>query len=539
MKEMKSFWKFIFSIFGIGCLLYLMVIIVHDVKNISVQHSENVLDTNYGSFLAAQHALYINDFASASEMIQNIKSDVSAVKDVKDYIDFFSGKMPENVSSMKQDKDLAKKLIYDAHLIQKNDWKSIYQRHGKDSSIFTAPLRIFSAVHQGKTKEALDYIDSLKTNKSWKAFIRGQVAVLNKDIDKAAKEFADVHPDFMNINDYLYLMSFYRANDMLEDMDILRNDFIAKPGGMLVLDYQDIPDWSEYDGYKNNLVFSIVQTISHTQILIFTDLSLMMLRFAEIITDDYNIDMINYYLGQYYFYNSGDYKSAFNKISKTNPLYLFGQMKIAEKAGDFKKIQNIAYNNPVFISAVNSVIKNDIKNGNKRSAIHLLNRALNYKGLHEMGRAYFLKQRANVYLMFNRPDDAQKDLKAAAELDDRLLPDVMLLQARIWTQQNRNLADAYNYVMSLIKTNTSDVIAWDALGVIVEKREGVDAALEVLERVGEVAATASSLFEHLGDLHIKKGNIEKAKKAYQRAIDLSDDGLVVVPVVKKKLRKLK
>ena len=539
MKEMKTFWKFVLGICVVCCLYNLTVMFARNLQNQHQQKFDGVINTDYGSFLATQHALYINDFTAAANLIKDVKSEASAVNDIKGYISFFNGKMPDNVESMKQDKDLTKRLIYDAHLIQKNDWKNIYQRHGKDNSIFTAPLRIFSAVNQGKSQEALDYIDSLKVSKSWKAFVRGQIALLKNDIKKAAQEFADVHPDFMNVNDYLYLMSFYKANDMTEDMDILRNDFISKPGGMLMMNYQNIPDWSEYDGYKNNLVFSIIQTISHTQIMIFTDLSLMMLRFAELIADNSNVDAVNYYLGQFYYYNSGNYKDSYNRISKTSPLYLFGQMKIAEKAGNFKEIRNIANKNPLFISAVNDVITTDIKNGNKKSALRLVNRALKHRDLNENGRGYFLKQRANIYLMFNQPDKAQKDLKAALDIDDRLLPEVLLLQAKIWAQQNRNLDDAYDYAMTLIKRNTSDVVAWDILGVIVEKREGVDAALELMERVGEISVTTSSLFEHLGDFYVKKGDKDKAKKSYLRAIELSDDGLVVSPVVQKKLRKLK
>ena len=97
----------------------------------------------------------------------------------------------------------------------------------------------------------------------------------------------------------------------------------------------------------------------------------------------------------------------------------------------------------------------------------------------------------------------------------------------------------YCYYRRAFGHNTSDVEAWDILGVIVEKREGVDAALEFMERVGEVSSTTSSLFEHLGDMYVKKGNVEKAKKSYMHALDLSDDCLIVVPFVQKKLRKLK
>ena len=72
-----------------------------------------------------------------------------------------------------------------------------------------------------------------------------------------------------------------------------------------------------------------------------------MLRFADAIANESNVDAINYYLGQYYFYNSGDYEKAFNKISKNHPLYLFGQMKIAEKTGNLEDIKKIAYKKTV------------------------------------------------------------------------------------------------------------------------------------------------------------------------------------------------
>ena len=105
--------------------------------------------------------------------------------------------------------------------------------------------------------------------------------------------------------------------------------------------------------------------------------------------------------------------------------------------------------------------------------------------------------------------------------------------------ENREIDTAYEYAMSLVKRNPSDVFAWDVLGRVVAAREGVGAALELIERVGDVAKECSSLFEHLGDLYIDVGNDKMAKDAYLRAIELSDDGFVVVPRVRQKLRNIK
>ena len=539
MKGIKSFYT---GSLLIAIVVFCSLFMGQKIFEKSVQNNGQggvVFDTKFGSFLAAQHALYVNDFDAAAQMMQGIEGDKDLIKNVKITTDFFNGKMPENASSLKDSKDLISRLVYDAYLIQNDNWKKVYDHHKKDESIIAAPLRIFAGVNQGKTKETIKFVNSLKTNDSWKAFIRGQIAVLNNDIDGAAKEFAAVHPEFMNINDYLYLMSFYKKNEMFEDMDILKNDFVAKPGGMYVLNYPEIPDWSVYDGYKNNLVFSIIQTISHTQVMIYTDLSLTFLRFAQIISNDANMDAINYYLGQYYFHNSGDYEKSFKAIKKSSPLYLFAQLKIAEKTKDIKSIEKLAHDNPLFIPGVNIMIRENIKNGNKRAALRFINRGLKQKNIPDEGRVHYLKQRIHVNLMFDDADAAQKDMEKIKDIDTNITPDLMLLQARIFEKQNRNLDDAYNYAMTLIKLNTSDVNAWDILGLIVDKKEGIYNALEILERVGAVGVNTSSIYEHLGDLYAKWGDKEKALRAYNQALDLSDDCLIVVPHVKKKIRKLK
>lgn len=525
----------VLAIFGAGmfCLKFFKTN-QHQQQNI-----ENVENTDFGLFLAAHHALYVNDFNAASDMISGLETDNASVKRIKIMTDFLSGKTPTGVDSLKDSKDVIETLIYDAFLINKDDWKSFYNRHNKDKTIFAAPLRIFSAVQQGKTKEAIEFINSLKTNDYWKSFARGQIAVLNNDIDGAAKEFANVHPEFMNINDYLYLMSFYRENSMFEDMEILRNDFLAKPGGMYVLNYPDIPDWSNYAGYKNHLVFSIVQNVSHTHIMIYTDLSLMFLRFAQIISGDTNQDIINYYLGQYYFNNAGDYESCFSKISKTSPLYLFSKLHVYEKNKDFNAIKRVVHNNPLFIPGVQAIVKESVRNGNKNIALSVLNHALKQKNLSDEGMVFFLKQRSYVYLMFGELSKAQKDLETIKDTGYGVTSDIMFLQAQIWALQNRNLDDAYDYAMSLVKKNTSDVYAWNVLARVVAKKESIDNALEIIESVGATGANISVLYENLGDLYTQKGDKERALRAYNQALDLSDDCLIIVPFVQKKIRKLK
>jgi tetratricopeptide (TPR) repeat protein len=334
-------------------------------------------------------------------------------------------------------------------------------------------------------------------------------------------------------------MSFYKKNGMLEDMKILHGDFTARPGGMYVLDYPDIPDWSNYDGYKNNLVFALIQSISHTQIMIYTDLSLLFLRFAQIISNEANMDAINYYLGQYYFHNTGDYKTCFNRIGKTSPFYLFSQLNVAERDADFRGVKKIVHDNPLFVPAIQLLVREYIKNGDKHAALSVLNRALKHEKLPDEGRAFLLKQRAYVYLVFNDAKPAQEDLYDVKIISGNMSADLMALQARAWIVRNRNLDDAYNYAMSLIKNNTSDVYAWTLAAQVVAKKESVDNALEILESVSASGANLSVLYDVLGDLYNAQGEKEKALRAYNQALDLSDDCMIVVPNVQKKIRKLK
>jgi len=539
MKEIKKFYVGVFLIALIVFCSCLMGRKLLDIDTSNLGQGDAVLDTDFGYFLAGQHALSVNDFNNAADMANAIKTGGKAVSDMQNLADFFNGQMPKKASSFKDSKELINGLVYDAFLIQKDDWKPVYERHVKDSSVFAAPLRIFAGVKQGKTKDVQKFIDSLQTNDNWKSFVRGQIAVLGGDIDGAAKEFAKVHPEFMNINDYLYLMSFYRENGMLEDMEILRNDFLAKPGGMYVVDYPEIPDWSNYTGYTNNLVFAIVQNISHTQIMIRTDLSLLFLRFAQIISNESNMDAINYYLGQYYFYNTGDYKTCFESIDKKSPLYLFGQLNIAERDGDYRAIKKLVHDNPLFVPGIQSLVREYIKNGKKSDALNVLNRALRHKNLPNGGRAYLLTQRAYVYLMFNDADRAQEDIYDVKAYSGAISADIISLQARIWIAQNRNLDEAYNQAMMLIKNNASDLFAWDILAQVVAKKEGVYNALELMESVSAKGANVSFIYEHLGDLYVMNGDKERALRSYNQALDLSEDCLVVVPFVQKKIRKLK
>ena len=498
-------------------------------------------ETKYGAFLAAQHAIYVNDFDSAIDFSNQLQdSHYSIVQNTKYISEFLSGRMPVDAKLLKNEKSMPARLIYDAYLIKNNNWKELHDRHKKDESALAAPLRIWSAIANDYRTNTFKFIEKLPTNNSWKAFVRGQIYAEQGDKDKAAENFDQVSVDFININDYLYMMSFYAHHDMHVKATELRAKFTQRPGGMYMLNYDNIPEWSTYTGHANALAFSLVQTVSHTQIMMYSDLAMLLLRFAEITAPEFakNSDAINYYLGQYFYNNRGDYGSQFKKIDKNSPFYLFAQLRTAEKNNDIESLQDTIKEHPLFVPAVNKLIGYYIQNGDKRAALRVVNRAIKDKNLNEAGKAFFIKSRAQIYFVFDDIKSAQKDIRDATDVLS-VDAEILSLQAKIWAYENRELENAYNYAMTLVTKNPSDILAWDTLGRVVAVREGTDAALDLLERVGEVSETCSSLFVNLGDLYITKGEKDKAIEAYKRAIDLSDDGLVVVPDIERKIRNIK
>ncbi len=494
--------------------------------------------TPYGAFLAAQHAVYVNDFDQAARLVATFDETVPAVvTQTKILAEFLSGRMPAGGAQLASDKGTASRMIYDTYLIQNDKWPELYKRHKSDESAIMAPLRIWASVAAGHPKEAIKFINKLNTHESWKAFVRGQIYVETGDLVRATAEFDAVKTDFMNINDYLYLVAFYSAHGMSDAADSLRADFTSRPGSLYLQNYIPTTSWENYAGTDNQLVFSLIQNVSHTTILMYSDLSLMMLRMAEIIRGGAD-DTINYYLGQYFYNNDGNYARFFEGISPSCPLRPFADLRLTDGGKDITRLAKTVSANPLFVPGVSRLIAHYVQLGDYSRAMRVVNAALANAELPDTGRAFFLKTRAQINLTFHKLDAAQSDIRAASDLVD-MDPDIWSIQARIWAAQKRELDNAYDYAMTLVRKNATDVNAWDTLGRVVAVRDGIDVALDLLTRVGEVSSTCSSLFEQLGDLHAAQGDWDAARDAYARAIDLSSDGLSVRPVLEKKLRKLK
>ena len=119
MKEIKKFYT---GVFFVAALIFCAVLIgqkIADFKSRNSGQGDIVFDSDFGNFLAAQHALSVNDFNRAAQMASMVKAENKTVADTQNLADFFNGKLPKNADKFKDSKDLVHGLIYDAFLIQK------------------------------------------------------------------------------------------------------------------------------------------------------------------------------------------------------------------------------------------------------------------------------------------------------------------------------------------------------------------------------------------------------------------------------------
>ena len=500
--------------------------------------------TSYGAFLAAQHALYTSNFDKADEFLGDVNDSAKGYKSVEEiYVltNFLNGKVPDNIENLKKHKTVISRIIADANLVQNEKWQDLYSKHKNDKMRLMVPFRIWSGIAINHITETLKFIDTLDVNPSWRAFLRGQIYAERGKVEKAVDAFAEVKPEFLNINDYLYLMSFYKHNKLDTQANLLRTKFTTKPGSMFMVNFSDVPDWSLFAGYKNQLAFNLVQTVAHTQSMSHSDLALLLLRFAENVADKNPIqsDAINYHSGLYMIDNAGNYDKYFSLIDKSSPFYPFVNLRLAELNKDEVAVRKAVEAQPLFMLAVNQLVGWETQRGNKRGALQTIDKSLQNPNISTAAEAYLYKLRAEVNFIFNDINASQKDLDSAMILLQKPDPDVFSVQARVWAAKGENLDNAYAYSLSLVQFAPQDACSWDTLGYVMRAREGLDAALDVMQRVGEVANSCSALFEHLGDMYAEAGEKKLARDAYLRAIELSDDGLSVKPVLEKKLKGLK
>lgn len=538
MKPVKIFLSV--SVALVACLVAIYIANTH---RPIMTNGGKIPTTSYGAFLSAQHALYKNDFDTADDFLNMVNDDAKeydSVAEIRVLTNFLHGTIPTDITKLNKKKTMISRIIADANLIQNNKWADVYAKHKNDNMRLLAPFRIWSGVANNYITKTFKFIDSLGTNPSWQAFLRGQVYAEQGRVQKAADEFAKVKPEFMNINDYLYLMSFYKHNNLDKNADDLFTEFTSKPGSMFMVAFPDIPQWSLFSGYKNQLAFNLVQTVAHTQSMSHSDLALLLLSFADNVADKNQIqsDAINYHAGLYMIGNNGDYNKRFARINESSPYYPFVKLRLAEVNHDERAVANAVAAQPLFMPAVNQLVGLQTQRGDKQAALKTINTSLNHPDISMSAKIYLLKLRAETNFIFDDFSAAQKDINSADALLGKPDPDVFSVQARIWAATGNNLDKAYAYSLKLVQFAPMDTCAWDTLGYVIWAREGVNEAIDIVKRVSDMAVSCSALFEHLGDMYVEIKENKLAADAYLRAIELSGDGLSIKPALERKLKKV-
>jgi tetratricopeptide (TPR) repeat protein len=497
--------------------------------------------SNFGYFLALQHAIHADDFESAPIFAEKLSGvDLGAVRSNIAIGLFIAGKLNDSAAHLAGDSNITARIAHASWLVQNDDWPAVRRMFRNSDSFLLAPFRIWSGIATRYITETLRFVDSLPHNENWKNFKRGMIYAETNRFEPARLAFAKVPADFMNLNDFVYVMAFYEHAGFDADANDLWAEFTSQPAGLYMLNYTDLPDFSHFSGLRNAFAFSMVQSVSHSPFLSMTSIALLLLRAAEASADS---DALNYYLGSFFYDNdSSQYSEYFDKIPKSSPFRPFIMLRAAERATTkrqmVRELERTANANPLFLPVVLRLVNADLQDGNYRRAIGRINAALEQPGMTDNARAMLFTLRARVHRQSGNLKKAQDDILRAGDILPPT-PVVLSEQAKIWTLSGENLVDAYAFAMALVKKYPADIDAWATMAMVVHEREGVGEALAILERIGRVAETNSLLFELLGDAYMEVGNKIRARESYERAIKLSDDGLTNLRILNRKLRRAK
>jgi len=512
---------------------------------IAPQKKADVFESKFGNWLAAQHAIYSDDFERAMEFLK-VLSDVDAgvVADTRDLVLFLETGAVDNPRAVRKHNIGAHRIINAAGLARERKWREVYNSFKNERNILWSPFRIWSGVATERFTQTLEYIDSFdNASESWKNFKKAMVYASTRNPRTARRFFAKVPATFMNLSDYHLRMSFYKRFGFHDDAEALRKQWVSSPGGMYMANLEFEPDWSYYDSFQKMLAASLLQNVAHSGERGFTDSGLLALRVAAALGG--HGDSLNYYTGGYFHaVGSSNYRKYWDRLEGNKIFKPFIDMKIAEGLEGIsdrqfrRELERILRESPLFMPAIVKSWRRDMQSGREHDALRMLNRALRQPDVPDAGRAYLLKLRAHTFYLFGQLDKADKDLEAAAEVAS-MDAGVIGLRARVWAAQGRNLEEAYRFAISLIKAFPGNVENWTILALVVQAQEGWEPALEILNRVARVSEEGSELFFHLGNLRMRAGDREGAAEAYRRAIALSGDGLIIRSEAERRLRRIR
>lgn len=123
-----------------------------------------------------------------------------------------------------------------------------------------------------------------------------------------------------------------------------------------------------------------------------------------------------------------------------------------------------------------------------------------------------------LYDQLNRPDEAIQEFRQVLVLDTTYAPAYNYL-GYLYAERGENLTEAESLIKQALSSDPNNGYFHDSLGWVYFKLGRYAQALEELERAAELIEDPI-IYEHLGDLHYRMGNLNEAQQHWQRALRL-------------------
>jgi tetratricopeptide (TPR) repeat protein len=142
----------------------------------------------------------------------------------------------------------------------------------------------------------------------------------------------------------------------------------------------------------------------------------------------------------------------------------------------------------------------------------------------------------NVYDSLNDRKLAERELKKAIEFKPDY-PEALNYLGYMYAEQGKNLNDAEAMIKRALEIDPDNGAYIDSLGWVYFKKGRISEALNKLEQA--IALYEDPIiYDHLGDVYLKMGNMDKAKSNWQKVLDLKPDQEDLQNKVKEKLGQL-
>ena len=125
---------------------------------------------------------------------------------------------------------------------------------------------------------------------------------------------------------------------------------------------------------------------------------------------------------------------------------------------------------------------------------------------------------ANIYDELKDRKMAEGELKKALELKSDYY-EAMNYLGYLYAEENRNLEEAELLIKKALEFEQANGAYLDSLGWVYFKKGKIDDALRDLEKASTLLEDAV-IYEHIGDVYLKKNNLQKAKLNWEKSLGL-------------------